>query len=214
MNMLIALFNKCKKSQSVFLLVLARFLFIKIFFNKTMLLHQKVSIRGLRNINVKDQLQVGLNYVGFMHRTDKTYLNIKGKLIINGKYSIGRGCRIDIAPNALVNIGQGGYINCNSIVSIMHSLTIGNECAISWNCQFLDDDLHQLNYQEKAEISNNIIIGNKVWIGCNVKIYKGTVIPDGCVIASDSVVKGIFTIPNCLIGGVPARVIKNDVDWV
>lgn len=52
-----------------------------------------------------------------------------------------------------------------------------------------------------------------MWIGCGVKIYKGTVIPEGCVIASDTIVKGVFEIENSLIGGNPARVIKENIKW-
>jgi acetyltransferase-like isoleucine patch superfamily enzyme len=58
-----------------------------------------------------------------------------------------------------------------------------------------------------------IKIGNHVWIGNDVKIYKGTVIPNNCVIASHSVVKGVFTQENSLIAGCPAKLIKKDVTW-
>jgi acetyltransferase-like isoleucine patch superfamily enzyme len=148
-----------------------------------------------------------------MHKSDKTYLNIQGKLIINGISSIGRGCRLDIAKNATVTKGDGGYMNANTLLIISHRLNIGDNCAISWDCQFLDDDFHELQYEGKKESDNAIIIGNNVWIGCGAKIYKGTRIPDGCVVASDSVVKGVFTSEASLIAGSPAKVIKENVSW-
>ena len=95
----------------------------------------------------------------------------------------------------------------------MHSLNIGDNCCISWNCQFLDEDFHEINYKNYKSSVNSITIGNQVWIGCGVKIYKGTNIPDGCVIASDSVVRGTFEKNICLIGGVPAKVIKENISW-
>jgi acetyltransferase-like isoleucine patch superfamily enzyme len=52
-----------------------------------------------------------------------------------------------------------------------------------------------------------------VWICCRVKIYKGTVIPYGCVIASDSIVKWVLNIENLLIGGNPAKIIKERIGW-
>lgn len=70
-----------------------------------------------------------------------------------------------------------------------------------------------LNYEEKKKKSNQIKIGNNVWIGCGVKIYKGSVIPDGSVIAADSIVRGIFSSDNLLIGGNPAKVIKENINW-
>ncbi|MBG6109882.1 acetyltransferase-like isoleucine patch superfamily enzyme [Flavobacterium sp. CG_9.10] len=96
----------------------------------------------------------------------------------------------------------------------MHNLTIGDNCTISWDCQFLDEDFHEICYQGKKQQQNNSIsIVNNVWIGCGVKIYKGAVIPSGRVIASNSIVKGIFTSKNTLIGGNPAKVVKEDISW-
>ncbi|MEO8238583.1 MAG: acyltransferase [Flavobacterium sp.] len=213
MDKVLKLFRKLKKSESNFIIVLSRFLWIKLFNKKQLLLHQKVKITGLKNIEVKGIVEIGVNYVGFSHKTDKTYLNIQGKLIFKGKYSIGRGCRFDIGKDALVTIGSGGYINCNTNLIIMHRLQIGDNCAISWNCQFLDEDFHEIKYSGKKPTQNSIVIGNDVWIGCGVKIYKGTVIPNGSIIASDTIVKGVFEIENSLIGGNPARVIKEGVRW-
>jgi acetyltransferase-like isoleucine patch superfamily enzyme len=178
-----------------------------------MLLHQNVKVNGVKNIDVKGNLKVGVDCVGFIHKTDKSYLNINGHLNIEGDYSIGRGCRFDIGENAVVSIGKGGYTNCNTNFIIMHNLTIGDYCVISWDCQFLDEDFHEINYAGKREVASSITIGDNVWVGCGVKIYKGTVIPNNCVIASNSIVKGIFDTENSLIGGYPAKIIKENVDW-
>ncbi len=213
MNKLFELFKKLKASESNLIIVLLRFITIRLYRKQTFLLHQNVCISGLKNIHAKGIIKIGIDYVGFIHKSDKTYLNVKGKLIIKNNYSIGRGCRFDIGENAIVSIGTGGYINSNTNLIIMHSLQIGDNCAISWNCQFLDEDFHEINYSGKKSTQNSIVIGNNVWIGCGVKIYKGTVIPDGCVIASDTIVKGVFETENSLIGGNPARVIKENIQW-
>ncbi len=76
---------------------------------------------------------------------------------------------------------------------IMHGLTMGDGCAISWGCQFLDEDFHQIAYTGKKETSSEIIIGSQVWIGSNISVLKGSMIPDGCVVASGSVVGAKFT---------------------
>lgn len=55
-------------------------------------------------------------------------------------------------------------------------------------------------------------IGNKVWIGTNSIILKDTIIGDNCIIAANSVVKGVFP-ENCLIGGNPAKILRKDVQW-
>ena len=63
-------------------------------------------------------------------------------------------------------------------------------------------------------LKSEIIIGNHVWICSGTQIYKGTKIADGCVIAANSVVRGVFSVPNALIGGNPARIIKENIKWV
>lgn len=213
MKKIIALYKNCKKSDCIFSILLLKLIIYKIFYNKIFLIHQNVKIKGVKNIVANEKIEIGIGYVGFIHKADKTYLNINGCLRFKGKYSIGRGCRFDIGENAEVVIGNGGYINCNTNLIIMHKLVIGDNCAISWNCQFLDEDFHEISYPNKRERDSSITIGNNVWIGCGVKIYKGTVIPDGCVVASDSIIKGVFNIENSLIGGNPAKIIKENIEW-
>lgn len=207
------LYRQCKSSDSSFLMLTLRALYNKLVANKWLFMHQNVTIKGIENINCKNTIEIGIRYVGFIHKSDKTYLNVKGKLYIKGNYSIGRGCRFDIGKDAYVSIGNGGYINANTNLIIKHGLTVGDHCAISWDCQFLDDDFHEIKYGGKKEYNPSIIIGNHVWIGCGTKIYKGTIIPDGCIIASNSIVKGKFDKENTLIGGHPAKILKENVAW-
>jgi acetyltransferase-like isoleucine patch superfamily enzyme len=203
----------CKLSNSNFLIVAIKHIFYKLK-GKNIISDRKTTIKGLSNIATNGLFKVGLDYVGFTNNKDATYLNVKGKLQILGNFSLGRGCRVDIGSNAIVKFGGGSYINPFTKVVIMNGLEIGNNCAISWNCQFLDSDFHQIQYEGKKELNFNAIsIGSRVWIGSHVSVFKGTIIPDGCVIASNSVVKGVFEEENTLIAGNPAKVIKRQVSW-
>jgi virginiamycin A acetyltransferase len=51
-----------------------------------------------------------------------------------------------------------------------------------------------------------ITVGNDVWIGANVVILDGAVIPDGCVIGAQSLVKGILK-EYSIYAGNPLRLI-------
>lgn len=213
MSTLLRLRDACKNNRSNFLLVLLKYSYSK-FQGKKILQGNRVSIRGIENIKTKDLFRIAMDDVGFAHNRDHTYLNIRGQLIIDRQVSISRGCRIDVGNNGVVKIGNGTYINPFTIIVIMKSLEIGENCAISWNCQFLDTDFHKINYEGKrAGGERSIVIGNNVWIGSNVLVFKGSVIPNGCVLAAGSVVKGVFTEENALIAGNPARVVKRDVSW-
>jgi acetyltransferase-like isoleucine patch superfamily enzyme len=195
-------------------LIGVKYIYYSFFFNKKLIVNRNVKIHNVKNIISSHFLEIGLNSTGFVHKSELTYLNLKGKLILHGKYSIGRGCKIDIGKDSFVSIGKGGYINSYTKLIISNNLIIGDNCIISWNCQFLDEDFHEISYVgKKSNLTKGITVGKNVWIGCGVKIYKGTHIADGCVVASDSVVKGIYDKTNCLIGGNPSRVLKENISW-
>jgi acetyltransferase-like isoleucine patch superfamily enzyme len=182
------------------------------FKGKNLLVHRRVLIEGLFNIETNGVLVAGRRYVGFSHKDDKTLLNIQGKLVVHSKFSIGRGCRLDIGENAVCHLGSG-YINANTNLIIKHGLLIGDECAISWGCEFLDSDHHVLFYDGKIEKDPIIEIGDHVWIGSHVKILKGVKIASNNVIASNSVVTKSFFETNVLIAGNPAKIIRRNVFW-
>lgn len=209
------LYKKYKgRTDANLFFVLKNFTYFKLFHGKHITAHRKVLIAGLENIQLKGSLEVGVNPFGLCHDSDYTVLNIKGKIAFTGShYSIGRGCRFDIGENAIVTFGEGGHVTAFSNFIISNKLIIGDNCVISWGCQFLDDDHQKIFYKEKEEKENEIIIGNHVWIGTGAQIYKGTNIADGCVIAANSVVRGIFNEPNSLIGGNPAKLIKREITW-
>lgn len=180
--------------------------------SKRIIPHKKAIIKGVTNIDTFGELKVGVGYVGFVHEKDITYLNINGKLAVEGDFLIGRGCRIDVGRSGTIVLGGGSYFNAFCTIIIMHSLHIGKSCAIAWNCKFLDEDFHELSYDGKKEIEEKgIYIGDDVWIGANVSIYKGVRIPDNCVVAADSVVKNSFCEENVLIAGNPAKIVKRNI---
>lgn len=176
--------------------------------------HDRAEIKNISNIYTNGAVLIGVDYFGFSLKYDRSFLNIRGKLIFDGNFSIGKGCRFDVGPFANVEIGGNGYVSPNTLFLISHGLTIGKGCMISWGCQFLDDDFHTITYDNQRNNSNNKIeIGDDVWIGCNTFIYKGVKIPSGCVIASNSVVKSSIFEINSLIAGNPAKVIKTNISW-
>lgn len=143
---------------------------------------------------------------------ERSYLFMQNnsKLIINGYFSIFRNADIFIKEGATLEFGSG-YIMDNAQIQCMNSIKIGDGVAISRNVVIRDSDSHQLG-DDNHNPDQPIVIGNNVWIGLNVTILKGVTIGDGAVIAAGSVVTKNVA-PRSLVGGVPAKVIRENVKW-
>lgn len=114
------------------------------------------------------------------------------------------------APGATVGIGNGTYLNRRTEITCKGSISIGEDCAISWDVLITDTDYHQLGDSPAVA---PVKIGNHVWIGAKSIILKGVTIGDGAVVAAGSVVTK--DVPaGALVGGNPAKIIRPDgVTW-
>lgn len=66
---------------------------------------------------------------------------------------------------------------------------------------------------ERINYAQNIHIGNHVWIASHVSILKGVHIADSSVVATRAVVTRSFEEKNILIGGMPAKKLKENIAW-
>ena len=130
------------------------------------------------------------------------------KLIVNGYSKISYGADIIIFKNATLKLGNS-YINCDSKIRCHQSITIGDNCAISHNFTIMDGNGHSLNNVNKPKPIN---IKNHVWIGTRVTVLGGVTIGEGAIVAAGAVVTKDVP-PHTLVGGVPAKVIKENVTW-
>jgi acetyltransferase-like isoleucine patch superfamily enzyme len=133
------------------------------------------------------------------------------KFTINGHAHVGRGVRIAILDNGKLQLGDKVYINSNSTVLCGSNIKIGNGTLISWDVEICDVDFHRI-IREDSVITKPIDIGQNVLVGRRAMIMKGVKIGDGSVVAAGSVVTR--SVPeNSLVAGVPARIIKIDIEW-
>lgn len=135
------------------------------------------------------------------------------KLYLNNGVIIAKGTRI-IVDNGLMEIGNNFFCNGDCSFYCNTSISIGNNNMYGWDIHFNTTDGHPFYIDGKqVSMSDEIRIGDHVWIGSNTKISKGTDLASECVVAQCSLVNGRFHEEHCLIGGIPAKVIKENVYW-
>ena len=144
--------------------------------------------------------------------TGKIRVNRKknSKIIIGDKVVLYKNINFYLdAERAAVIIGSKTYINRRTEIMCKEKVEIGENCAISWDVTITDTDYHSINNNKST---SPVFIEDKVWIGCKSTILKGVRIGKGSVVAANSVVTKDVP-PNCLVAGVPARIIQRDIQW-
>lgn len=168
------------------------------------------------NVNIKGRLQVGSYVSNLSEAPSIVRIRSGSTLNINGDVQLGRGVYLIVNNNSTVEIGDRTYVAADSKIYANEKISIGANCALSWNLTIIDTDFHEIfdtnNARNARPMTAPIHIGDNVWIGCNVTILKGVTIGDGAVIAAGSVVSKDIP-PNCLAAGKPAKVIKSDIRW-
>ena len=179
-----------------------------------------VSINPESRIQIKKYLQINKQWREEMMMHNKMVGSIyleKGSSLEVVAFDVFAGIRISVNEGAVLKLGSG-YMNYDCVVDVFNSVTIGHNVVISERVAIRDSDNHIVR-EDGVEINKDtkptacpIVIEDHVWIGMNCIILKGVTIGEGAIVAAGSVVNK--DVPaHCMVGGVPARVIKTGVSW-
>lgn len=172
----------------------------KVFINKT----AQINLHG-------NTLCLNLCWNGKQNQPATFCFGNNAKFNVYGYYRAYSGTYIAVEDNAELKIGSG-FINCNAKIYCFNKITIGDNVRISEEVILRDSDNHEILYDGYTKTAP-IVIGDNVWIGMRAIILKGVTIGEGAIIAAGAVVTKDVP-PHTLVGGVPARIIKqNVVNW-
>ena len=122
---------------------------------------------------------------------------------------IGDHCTASSQFGLHVNMGKKAIIGRDCMFSFENELWAGDGHSVfdvkSGSCTNRD---MSGNYRP----SNNLVLGDHVWVGKQAFIMHGTNIGSGSIVGARSVVKGEFP-NNCSIVGNPAKKVKEHVAW-
>lgn len=147
----------------------------------------------------------------------KIYGNDNKIVIGNNNTIFGISFAIEDNKNS-INVGGNVYIGTGSLLAALEGtkIIIGQDCMIAGPAEIRTSDSHSLvNLNgDRLNYAQDICIGKHVWIGTGCILLKGSNIPSDCVIAARSVISSTSGWkPYSLYGGVPARLIKYDINW-
>ena len=133
-------------------------------------------------------------------------INHKGLYRIHSRTSIRNAQNIYFGENVRITMDCCIWAGENSKITLGDNVLVGPGVKMmSTNHGTLNNNIPMV-FQERAEA--DIHIGTDVWIGSNAVILKGVTIGDGAIVAAGAVVTKNVA-PNSIVGGVPAKFIKN-----
>lgn len=105
-------------------------------------------------------------------------------------------------------VGERTFINMGCKFQDQGGIFIGNDCLIGHNATLCTIN-HNPDPEHRGDMSfKPIRIEDKVWLGANVTILQGVTIGEGAIVAAGAVVTKDVA-PRTVVGGVPAKFIKN-----
>ena len=171
-----------------------------------------ISIDSSSVLLIEKTLEVNASWFNDKRRrfTSELRLAEKARLLCHSNFQLYQGASVYVAPSAVLELkGERGFMNTNSTLNCFDHIETGDDCGIGDNVIIADSDHHSINGNNPTA---PIVIGNHVWICSNAMICKGVTIGDGAVVAAGAVVRS--DVPSrCLVGGVPAKILKENVDW-
>jgi len=192
------------------------FIFLyRVIYEKVSTLRAKITffIYGIecgKRIKVRGNLYIQMNNSGS--------LKVESDVRINSSFGsnpIASACKTSFCiRGGRMRIGERSGIS-NSFFVCTKEIIIGKDVMIGSGCQFFDNDFHSLisKYRVGEERNDSlvnkksIIVEDKVFIGSNSIILKGSRIGEGAIVGAGSVVCG--TIPAYEIwAGNPAKFIR------
>lgn len=159
-------------------------------------------------------IEIGFGEVGIFDRDrSRTIWQVSGYVEFNGAASIGHGSKISVS--GVLRLGDNFTITAESSIVAKKSVSFGNNALISWDALIMDTDFHRILDIDGVHINPDatVVIGNNVWIGCRTLVLRGASIADGVVVAAASVVHGHAGVENSVIGGSPAKTLREGISW-
>ena len=169
-----------------------------------------VQIDKNAHIKLNAPLITGVKQVKHSIMETRIWLEKDSELEVNSHFKVFGNSFIRVVKGGKLVL-NGGFVNENVQITVGDRVEIGKDFTCGRDVVIRSFDGHMI-CQEGYKVSEPIKIGNHVWIGQGATILKGVTIGDGAIIAAGALVTK--DVPaHAIAGGVPAKVIKENVKW-
>lgn len=193
----------------------------------------KRKIKGKNNKIDKKFAFLRNNKITICGSNNKIIFGLGTRLINCSIYIYGNNNSLTIGDNCYCLNSEFYFEDCNCEIDIgyktnalgvhfavtePHSrIIVGEDCLFSSDVEIRTGDSHSIiniTTNKRINYAKNVIIENHVWVGAHSRLLKGCKISKNSVIANSAIVTKEFNNTNCIIGGFPAKVIKENVNWL
>jgi acetyltransferase-like isoleucine patch superfamily enzyme len=135
-----------------------------------------------------------------------------GRLKVGADTLFEPGCWLTLGPEAQIEIGQGCFLNRETMLAALERIEIGDHVMFANGC-FVGDADHAHDDPDVPVTWQGFVprgpvrIGDNVWFGVNCVVTGGVQIGDRAVIGANSVVTQDIP-PGVIAAGAPAKVIR------
>ena len=189
-----------------------------------MIIFRGVSISGKGRIVLKDlnkmeqySIYVGGRALQWMpsEKICHTVWKIDGVLQLGKSFYFGCGGAIEVGENGELRFEENFNSTGKCTIICRNNIQFKKDVLVSWNTLIMDSDQHTLLNENGIGINfdDSIVIGNHVWISCNVTILKKSYINDNCVVGCNSLIQKKYNEKNVVIAGNQAIVCKEKINW-
>jgi len=165
--------------------------------------------------------------IGFGQAYEKTTrhlglseLSLEGTIVCHGRIQFGKDYFIHVSEEAILILGNMAGMATLGKIICTNKITFSTYARVGSECQIIDTDFHQMidtRTNKKLPISQPIVLGEYNYVGRWSSVMKGTKTPNYCTIASNTLCNKDYTSygNNTLIGGIPAKLLKENIsrDW-
>jgi acetyltransferase-like isoleucine patch superfamily enzyme len=183
------------------------------------LVSHRVAFRRLQGELILDEVRTGIVRIGFIDNTafdkrgPKSVWQVSGKVRFKGRCRMGSSTKILCTGE--LTVGAHFISTAQTSIYCAHRIEFGERNLLAWDITVLDNDYHAVldEHGDKINPPRPVQIGDRVWIGAQTTLLKGTQIGNDCIVAAGSLLHRKFEGDGRLIGGNPARVLKQGVSW-